>query len=545
MDRRRLPIESQGGPLMSNISNENGKKHRKPDRKDISEAIIEAAYGDSDRTIAREVGVSNRAVSQRRKKLEKAGEILLRVKSTQRVQTSLQEVCTYAIFTAPENDSIYDPIRVDDPAFLALVEAVRSSKWINRIGVSRDGYVFDGHRRLAVAKYLGLQKVPIYIRADISRRDDRDGFIRLLKLCNSQRVKTTAEVVREGIVGMEEEAWQRICEYREEKSEIDGVEPIILYGVKKRSLIRDKIGLKDAIVQVLEENKHILPISDRKVFYLLLYVNGLLRNDRQKTPFLNSNECYDDVTDMVTRLRIDGTIPFDSICDETRPVTMYGVHRSVGTFVEQELENLFSGYWRDLQQSQPNWIELLVEKNTVASSLTGIASKYTIPMTSGRGYSSLPPRKNMVDRFKKSGREKLVLIVATDYDPEGLDIPNSFGLSLRDDFGIEEERLKIIRAALTRSQIGRLSLHQGQLANEKKDGSRYKRFVELYGERCWELEAIPTDTLRVIVEDCIRNVMDLEAFEKELLTEKEEQGGLDETRELIRAKLEKLWTPTT
>ena len=57
-------------------------------------------------------------------------------------------------------------------------------------------------------------------------------------------------------------------------------------------------------------------------------------------------------------------------------------------------------------------------------------------MTSGRGYSSLPPRKDMVDRFRDSGREKLVVIVVSDFDPEGQDIPGSFGVSLRDDFGI-------------------------------------------------------------------------------------------------------------
>jgi hypothetical protein len=42
-----------------------------------------------------------------------------------------------------------------------------------------------------------------------------------------------------------------------------------------------------------------------------------------------------------------------------------------------------------------------------------------------------------------------VVIVVSDFDPEGEDIPASFGVSLRDDFGVSTGRLRIIKAALT------------------------------------------------------------------------------------------------
>ena len=501
----------------------------------VENALIEADVDMSDRAIAKAVGASNRTVSLRRKKLEEAGEILPRVKSTQSLSTCLHEVCTYVIFPAPENDLLYNPVDTDDASFLALAEDIKRNRLINPIGVSRDGYIFDGHRRYAAVRFLGWKKVKISIRADISRRDNPDEFLALLKSCNTQRVKTTAEVVRESIVGMGEDTLQRVCRYRENVARIDGVETIDLYGQKRRSKIRDKIGLKNAIVQVIQENERDWPMSDRKVFYLLLNVKGLLRNDRLRTPFLNSEDCYADVTNMVTRLRIDGTIPFDAIADETRPVTHWDTYKNVGTFIDRQLESLFSGAWRDLQQSQPNWIELLVEKNTVATALKRIAAKYTIPMTSGRGYSSLPPRKGMVDRFTASGREKLVLIVVADFDPEGEDIPKGFGISLRDDFGIEPEKLVIVKAALTQSQVQTLALHEGQLA--KEDSSRYQRFVTKWGHRCWELESIPTDALRNIVEDCIRNVLDIEAFEGELKIQKADHDEINEQRRKLKERI--------
>jgi DNA-binding Lrp family transcriptional regulator len=514
----------------------NAKRRPKINHDRILGEIVDAGWNKSDRAIAKTVGVSNRTVSQLRKKLEEAGEILPRVKSTDSIAACLHEVCTYVISPAPENDMLYDPVRHDDPSFLALVADIKANNGlINPIGVSRDGFIFDGHRRYAAVKHLGWKKVKVSIHPDVSRRDDLDGFLRRLKSCNAQRVKTTAEVVREGIVGMDDEAWQRVREYRTDASIIDGIEPIILYGEKRRSEIRDKIGLKNAIIKIIEDNRRDWPLSDRKVFYLLLNIKGLLRNDRLRTPFANSDECYNDVTNMATRLRIDETIPFDSIADETRPVVQWNTYRSVDTFIAKELDDLFSDGWRDLLQSQPNWVELLVEKNTVASALNRIAAKYTIPMTSGRGYSSLPPRKGMVDRFKAGGREKLVLIVVSDFDPEGCDIPNSFGVSLRDDFGIEPEKLVIVKAALTQSQIQTLDLHEGQIA--KEDSSRYRRFRENYGSRCWELEAVPNEKLREIVEDCIRACLDIEAFERELTIQKKDRAEINEQRLRIKEKI--------
>jgi hypothetical protein len=488
----------------------------------------------SDRAVARRLGVSNRAVSQCRKRLEADGAILPRVKSTQRVLACPHEVCTSLLRPCPENDKLYEPVRTDDPGFLKLVADIRKNGLQNSVGVSRDGFVYDGNRRLAAVKFLRWGKVRVHMKP-VSYRDDRDEFLALLKSCNTQRVKTTAEMLREGVVGMEGEPWQRLVEYREGASRVDGAQTVELYGSKRRSEIVQKLGLKDAIIETVMGNKADWPLSDRKVFYLLLNVEGLLRNDRTKEPFRNSKACYDDVTDMVTRLRIDRSIPFDCIDDETRPVVQWDTHKGVDTFIDQELDDLFSGYWRDLQQSQPNWIELLVEKNTVANALKGTAAKYAIPMTSGRGYSSLPPRKGMLDRFQTSGREKLVIVTVFDHDPEGEDAPNAFGVSLRDDFGLPADRLVIVRAALTHAQVQTLALHEGQMA--KEDSSRYARFVERYGERCWELESVPTETLREIVEDVIRGHMDLPAFERELATEREEQRQLAGHRRRIKALL--------
>jgi hypothetical protein len=519
---------------MQFTENQRSRQRRNEKREALDDAI-RLSWRDTDRQIARAEGVSPTTVAKRRRTLEKRGEILPRAKSGQPSLPCLQRVSILAVEPSPENDTLYDPIREDDPAFLAFVEDIRANSILQPIAVSRDGYIIAGHRRYAAARIIGLTHIPIEIKWNVSRAEDRGGFLRLLASANAQRVKTTAEVVREGIVGMNSDAWQNVQSYRRQASRIDGVQIVRLTGEKKRSEITQKVSLKTAIKNVVFDNKREWPISDRKVFYLLLNVPGLLRNDVLKTPFVNDDDCYQDVTNMVTRMRLNGSIPFESIGDETRPVIIWNTHRSVGTFVGDQLENLFSGYWRDLLQSQPNAVELLVEKNTEATALRRVAAKYTVPMTSGRGYSSLPPRKAMIDRFRASGREKLIVVVVSGFDPEGADIPNAFGLSLRDDFELDEDRLVIVKAALTHQQVQTIDLHEGQLA---KDGSsRYRRFVDAYGEHCWELEAIPTDTLREIVEHSIRSVLDLEAFEAELQKQREEQAELNEYRAKVKSAL--------
>jgi hypothetical protein len=488
----------------------------------------------SDREMAGIADCSNKTIGNHRRKMEQAGEILPRLdESTHSFQSCLYEVCTSTIEPALENDILYDPIRKDDPAFLSLVGDIRQHGIINPIGVSADGYIFDGHRRYAAACHLGLERLSVRIDPTISRLKDPDAFLRRLRSCNEQRVKTTAEVMRESLVTMDANPWQRVCDYRESVSNIDGMEVFRLVGAKKRSAIVEKRSLADAIIKVVSDyfSKY-GATSDRKVFYLLLNIPGLLRNDVRKTPFLNDNNCYQDVTDMLTRLRLDGSIPFEAIEDETRPVVEWKTHRHVRTFLDEELENFLSNYWRDLLQSQPNHVELLVEKNTVAKALKPIAAKYTMPMTSGRGYSSLPPRKGMVERFRASGKEKLIVIVTSDFDPEGQDIPNSFGLSLRDDLDVDHDRLVIIKAALTQRQTQELDLHEGQIA--KEDSARYDQFVKAYGERCWELEAIPTDALREIVEGTIQRTIDMDAFRRELEIQELDKRVLKEHRSRVR-----------
>jgi 5S rRNA maturation endonuclease (ribonuclease M5) len=70
-------------------------------------------------------------------------------------------------------------------------------------------------------------------------------------------------------------------------------------------------------------------------------------------------------------------------------------------------------------QGQPHHIEILLEKNALRSIIESVARNYCIPVTTTRGYSSLSPRFDLVQRFLRSGKSKLILLMLTDFDPDG------------------------------------------------------------------------------------------------------------------------------
>jgi hypothetical protein len=186
-------------------------------------------------------------------------------------------------------------------------------------------------------------------------------------------------------------------------------------------------------------------------------------------------------------------------------------------------------YYRDLQQSQPDHIEIVGEKNTVEGVIRPVAGKYCIPYTIGRGYCSLPPRHEMSKRFRRSGKSRLILLVLSDFDPEGEDIGHSFARSMRDDFGVA--RVESIKVALTDQQVASLGLPPQMKA--KTGSSRHAKFTDRHGDDVFELEAIHPEQLQDMLRKAIDNVLDVDAFNAEVNAEKEDAAKLDVIRRTL------------
>jgi len=438
-----------------------------------------------------------------------------------------------SIRPSPENAQLYRPVDPTDSEIVALADSIRDHGVQEPLIVTHDGWIISGHRRHAAAQLAGLSEIPCRV-FPLLKDQDHDRFMQLLREGNRQRIKTYDEKLREELLSANpEEAYQSLVEYRQAQATVT-VDTVTIRGSKHRAEISvAKFPFLRAIERVLEERRAFWPLSDRQIHYALLNDPPLVHARKPRSLYSNTLQGYKALVDLLTRARLDGSIPWEAIADETRPVTIWNVHADVQGFVRRELDRFLKGYWRNLMQSQPNHIEMVGEKNTIGSIIRPVAAEYCIPMTLGRGYCSLPPRYEMAKRFRNSGKAKLVLLLLTDFDPDGEEIAHSFARSLRDDFGIYQ--IEPVKVALTADQVEEYELPPKMKA--KQTSVNYRRFVQHHGDDVFELEALAPETLQAVLREAIDGVIDVEAFNRELDAEKEDAADLGMTRQRVQAAL--------
>lgn len=446
------------------------------------------------------------------------------------------EVPIDSITPSPENDRIYHPVDPRDPEIVKLANSILQNGIIEPLVITLDDYILSGHRRYAAAKLAGLRTVPVR-REQIRRSDDIDRFIELLREYNRQREKSLDEKLREELVTVNpEEAYRSLIEQRKERSNVTTPSLEIL-GKKRRSRIsRAKQPFLDAVIAVLDERRGFWPLSDRSIHYALLNNPPLKHASKPKSRYDNTHNSYKSLVDLLTRARLEGSIPFEAIGDDTRPVTTWNVFQTPRGFISKQIDGLLKGYWRDLMHSQPNHIEIIGEKNTIDSILKTVAMEYCIPLTTGRGYCSLPPRYAMAERFHRSGKSKLIMLMVSDFDPDGEEIAHSFARSMRDDFEIEN--IHPIKVALTQDQVEGFNLPPDMRA--KKTSSNYDKFVEKYGDDVFEVEALKPEELQIILRNAIDSVIDRALFNHELEQEKADSAYLQGVRNTVHDTLKEL-----
>jgi hypothetical protein len=435
-------------------------------------------------------------------------------------------VAVSAIRPAPENDKVYRPIDSDSDEIQGLASSIDIQGILEPLVITLDNVLISGHRRLAAAKRLGLRKVPCR-RIAILHSDPL--FLTLLRECNRQREKSLDEILREQLIDASTDGYADLLQYRERVTRVE-IETGIINGHKHRaSISKAKQPFLNAIEAIVQRLRDFWPLSVRLIHYQLLNDPPLIHASKPKSTYRNDQGSYKSLTDLLTRARIFGVIPFEAIHDPTRPVTIWHVFPSPEPYIKRELENFLMGYYRNLQVSQPLHVEIVGEKNTVGGIIRPVAMDYTIPFTLGRGYSSMPPRHQMAQRFRRSGKDKLMLIFVSDFDPEGEDIAHSFTRSMRDDFGIDS--VEFVKAALTDDQVEQLQLQPMMLA--KEGSSRRDAFVKKHGEHVYELEAAEPDQLQTFLRETIESALDMKLFRAEQDRERDDADRLSALRKRI------------
>ncbi len=445
-------------------------------------------------------------------------------------------VSTTRIKPSPENDELYRPYDRNDQQNRRLAIQIQEQGVLQPLVLSQDFYILSGHRRYHSAIWAGLKEVPC-IFEDVEHGPEASGeYIARLSHHNSaQRIKTVPEQLREAIVETDKTtAYEALIVARVEKArELQGVDFVKVEGEIKRSKITAvKEEMATAILKAVDERRAFWPLSVRSIHYALLNAPPLRnsgKNAKFRTLYGNNLASYKDLCGLCLRLRLVGRLSWASINDETRPFDLSTLHDAPSPYLKHELHWFLRGYRRNLMQSQPHHIEVIGEKNTVRSTLKPIADKYGIPLTTARGFSSATPRRDVMTRFKASGKDKLIILALTDFDQSGEQICHSFCASLRDDFGVKNHKMELLKVALNQEQVDRFSLPYD--ATAKKTDSKAKKFTEKHGKYVWELEALPLPVLQSELQTAIDSVLDVKAFNHELEMEAENAVEIDAARQ--------------
>jgi hypothetical protein len=278
------------------------------------------------------------------------------------------------------------------------------------------------------------------------------------------------------------------------------------------STLRRGRGKAAKSLQLIEACRDILreiqPASVRAVCYQL-FVRGLLP-DMSKASTAR-------VSTQLTWARENRLISWSWIVDETRET------ERVSSWADPEafIRGVKFSYRRDFWVQQPYCVEVWSEKGTVRGTLGPILNEYGVTFRVMHGYTSATVA-HQIAREERLDHRPWVALYCGDRDPSGMsmsevDLP---GRISRYGGLVDIERVAINADDALSPDLPSFS------AETKRGDSRYRWFVENYGHRCWELDALSPAVLRERVEERIKAYIEWDTWERCVKAQAAEQRSL-------------------
>jgi hypothetical protein len=221
------------------------------------------------------------------------------------------------------------------------------------------------------------------------------------------------------------------------------------------------------------------PMTVRQVFYQAT-VKGLVEK---------SEAGYAKAQTDLTLMRRKGELPYDSLVDNTR---MMRKPISVSS-IKEALDDTARLYRKNSWEEADCYVEIWIEKDALSGVVYPITSLFDAPLMVARGFSSLSFLHGSAEYI---GQLKVPAYIyhMGDFDPSGVCAAQKIESTIRD--MAPEAQIHFERIAVTRDQIEQWDL---PTRPTKASDSRSKGF----GDISVELDAIPPDRLRDLVDEAI------------------------------------------
>jgi hypothetical protein len=216
-----------------------------------------------------------------------------------------------------------------------------------------------------------------------------------------------------------------------------------------------------------------------------------------------SQESYGRIQRLLNKGRKRGLIPFEWIVDNIRSTIKPSSWSGLADFADTVQRSYRKDFWAQL----PEYVEVIVEKDTVAGRIATVTREFDVRLHPLRGYVSTSFAHEIASLWKQIEKPITVYYIG-DHDPSGRDIERSVIESLREYSGRQ----------FTWKRLGVEPSHFEQFniipLEPKKKDKRYQKFVDQYGPRCAEVEAIPASDLRDMVRAAITSHIPTDRWEK-------------------------------
>ena len=282
----------------------------------------------------------------------------------------------------------------------------------------------------------------------------------------------------------------------------------------------DTLALAIVATDILMDEQ---PITLRGLMYRVVSAGWLPSTDEKY---------YKQLGRIMTQLRECGLVPFDWIVDGIRTTDKPSSWSGLADFADTVRNAYRLDFWARL----PHYVHFIVEKDAIAGTLSPVTNEYDVSLSPIRGNSSLSFMHDIAESWSRIPKP-LFCYYLGDFDPSGFDLERDVReklarycpgnnlfvtgdlieegwLEAADDSCIVFNRLGVLEPDFDEFDLLPLDV--------KDSDTRAAKFREVHGDRCAELDAIPSTELRQRVTDVIESHIDIRRDEWERLQTIEE-----------------------
>jgi hypothetical protein len=267
------------------------------------------------------------------------------------------------------------------------------------------------------------------------------------------------------------------------------------------------IELSDQILT--EYRKQGYRLSLRQLYYQMI-ARDLLPDSwaDPKTKSTNNVQSYKKLGDIVGDARLAGLLSWDMIEDRGRDPVIPASWTSPAEIVGVAARQFRVDRW----EGQENYVEVMVEKDALSGILEPVCRELHVRFTANKGYSSLTAMFDAGERIREAltgegSANEAHIFYFGDHDPSGIDMTRDVETRLRQFARLgdsAEDYIHIHRLALNMDQVSRWNPPENPA---KTTDSRFASYMDKYGTKSWELDAVEPSTLTRILRNSIEELI--------------------------------------